>query len=125
MCGEEENPKLAAKHSKGDVQCKIEVDRSKTILNVQSCCTNLRTAQKLGKRARHAGKSPKPAQWARKHPVRGSRRGAEVRDSESISPAQQSSGSGVPNAALQMNEGKGGTRLPSSSRRDLCWPIFV
>ena len=43
------------KHSKGDVRGKIEVEESKTIPNVQSCCTNLRTTQKLGKRKRGLG----------------------------------------------------------------------
>ena len=44
----------------------------------------------------------------RKHPVRGSRRRrAEVRDSESISPASEQLG----DPALQMNEGRGVTRF--------------
>ena len=79
----EREPKIGGEALEG--RCagrKIEVGESKTIPNVQSC-TNLRTTQKSGKRKGLPGKSPKPgggAQASRK-------RQAEVRDSESISPA--------------------------------------
>ena len=57
-------------------------------------------------------KGPKTERWGegearRKHPVRGSWRRAEVRDSESISPASRQQ---LRDPALQMNEGRGVTR---------------
>ena len=77
-------PKIGGKGRCGG--CKIEVDKSKTIPNVQSC-TNLKTAQKSGARKRLERARKRAV--AHKHPVRGRRRGAEVRDSESISPASK------------------------------------